>query len=275
MGGSMMKPIKTWTEDDVLEALKQAFSSKIYALVSELVLDYGINSQELNYMSMEDVDEMLQEGIPSRIHRKRISVLFSRLKEQMNSEAAAALKYTTSPKDLVFGDHTDFKDGLTTKIRVLERSMEQECTTNDGGKWKDMYNYVVNEEAQEVVDDPDKPHRIRDLGHGGMRLSDFEKDEMALAAHLSQAEVAALRMYTGPFYSVWNTVLRMYTTDTTLLTKWRTCISILYNAIVKLSYNSKKACVYRGINETDFRIPTLFSLLLPMVTFPVEWNWPL
>jgi hypothetical protein len=91
-----------------------------------------------------------------------------------------------------------------------------------------------------------------------MRLADFQDHAIAKLANLSHAEVAALRMYTGPFYRVWNNVLRVYNKDATLLTEWRTCISILYNAIVKLSYTSKKTSVYRGINETDFRIPDSF-----------------
>ena len=254
----MVKPIKSWTESEVMEALKQSISGAMYSRVSEAIEEWGIDGVELSYMSMDDVKELLMEMDMKPFHRKKLMVMFSRLKEQLHNQEAADLKYTTSPEDMVFGDHTDFKDGLTTKIQVLERSMEEECTTNDGGKWKEQYDYVVNEEATELHEDPSKPHRIRDLGHNGMRLEDFEKHEMATAASLTQAEVAALRMYTGPFYSVWNSVLRMYSTDTTLLPKWRTCISILYNAIVKLSYNSQKASVYRGINETNVSIPDAF-----------------
>ena len=74
---------------------------------------------------------------------------------------------------------------------------------------------------------------------------DFQDDEMAIAAKLTQAEVAAVRLYTGPIYVPWNTALRMYKENPLLLLEWQTSISILYSAVFKLSFLSKPGKVYR------------------------------
>ena len=77
---------------------------------------------------------------------------------------------------------------------------------------------------------------------------------MAKDAELTQAEVAALRMYTGPFYIPWNTALRTYDKDPNLLHSWQTCITVLYSAVLKLSHESSKSIVYRGVNESKLKI---------------------
>ena len=149
--------------------------------------------------------------------------------------------------------------------------MEDECTLNDNGKWKEHYIYVVYQNAYAYAPDSSQPHRIRDYGNDGKSLSDFANHLMAKEADLTIAEgfykyyyhyyyyhhhhhhhyhyhykVAALRMYTGPFYVPWNAALRLYDSDPTLLEQWQTCISVLYNAILKLSHLSKRGIVYRG-----------------------------
>ena len=102
----------------------------------------------------------------------------------------------------VFGEQSDFMDGLTKKIKSCYRSMEEECTKNDNGKYIKEYNYVVRQKAQESRD-LKQPHRIRDQGHNGMSLKDFCGLHEAKDAKLSEAEVAALRLYTGPLYIPW------------------------------------------------------------------------
>ena len=99
---------------------------------------------------------------------------------------------------------------------------------------------------------------MRDLGHGGMTLRDFCELETARAAGLSEAEVVALRCYTGPFYVPWNTALRLSNVKPQLLASWATCVSVLYSAIFKLSRLSSSATVFRGINESERAIPDSF-----------------
>jgi len=160
-------------------------------------------------------------------------------------------KFSTPTEYFIFGNIEDYQDGLLKKIHIgLFRSMKEECYNNDNGKWKNDFEYVVNEAAIEKIIDPNIPHRIRDQGHEGMILNDFLKHQMAIDAKLTQAEVASLRLYTGPFYIPWNTALRKYKEDPTLLENWQTFISVLYSAILKLSFLSKPGKVYRGVNES-------------------------
>ena len=91
---------------------------------------------------------------------------------------------------------------------------------------------------------------------------DFQSHEMALAANLTEAEVAALRLYTGsmssssssssssslllgPMYVPLNGALRMYSNNPSLLYNWQTTISVLYSAVLKVSSLSRPGKVYR------------------------------
>jgi hypothetical protein len=159
---------------------------------------------------------------------------------------------------MVFGDDSDFKDGLNKKIKRLYRSMEEECYLNDNGKWKKQYDYIVNQPAFEWIEDPFTPHRVRDKGHNGWTLDTFLNHDIAKEAKLSSAEVAALRLYTGPLYAPWNTALRKSKVDLSSIEQWGTCISVLYSAIFKLTFLSKKTTVYRGVNESRFKLPNSF-----------------
>jgi len=160
---------------------------------------------------------------------------------------------------MVFGAVSSFKDGLVKKIKNLYRSMEEECYSNDEGKWKKHFDYIVNQPAFEWIEDPFTRHRIRDEGHNGLTLDYFVNHDIAKEAKLSSAEVAALRLYTGPLYAPWNTTLRNSEIDNLSLDQWGTCISVLYSAILKLSYLSKNATVYRGINESRYELPDSFT----------------
>lgn len=169
--------------------------------------------------------------------------------------STAEEKFSSDVQYFVFGNNDDFKDGLTKRIKVLSKSMEFECCNNENGIWAAEFNYVVNQPA---VENKAAAHRIRDFGHAGMTLSDFVKHPNAVEAQLTIAEVAALRMYTGPLYIPWNRALRRHKQDPTELYSWATCLSVLYSAILKLSYLSKKSTVYRGVNESHIKLPASF-----------------
>ena len=53
-----------------------------------------------------------------------------------------------------------------------------------------------------------KPIRKRDLGNEGKTLAQFCEHDDAVKANLTSAEVAALRLYTGPAYKPMNKALR-------------------------------------------------------------------
>lgn len=187
----------------------------------------------------------------SELNLVRIDDIDNPVLNLSSKTATTDSKFSTNAKYFIFGTEDTYKEGLQKKIDVLNRSMEEECISNDNGKWKSEYMYIVYEKAKEMTLDKNYPHRIRDKGHSGMTLLDFQNHVESKRAGLSQAEVAALRMYTGPFYIPWNTALRMSEKSPRLLKDWKTCISVLYSAIFKLSFSSERRKVYRGINESE------------------------
>ena len=60
------------------------------------------------------------------------------------------------------------------------------------------------------------------------------------------AEVAAIRLYSGPMYAPLNYALR-----TEQIADWATTIGCCYSGVLKLSFLSKPARVYRGVKETS------------------------
>lgn len=104
-----------------------------------------------------------------------------------------------------FGTRQEWITGLQQKLgHLITRSVEAECTTNDGGVWRKPYEYFVKERARpehrpgDGNDVEGKPI-IFDEGHEGWSLSDFHaiaQTEKA-DARLNKVEVAILRMYTA------------------------------------------------------------------------------
>lgn len=235
------------------------------------IIEKHLNGEVLQGLDDKDVDKYLDElKVSVKLHRTRLKEELKNYKrfhgnQAAKNEAIAAVKseyeeivkFETKPEYIKFGNDDDFRDGLTRKIKDLVNSMQDECYNNEGGRWRKEFDYVVNEAAIEKADDV-FAHRIRDFGHTGMRLQDFMNLPDALEAKLTEAEVASLRMYTGPLYVPWNTALRTYESDPSKLTSWATCVSVLYSAILKLRQRSPNAPVYRGVNEKDRELPQNF-----------------
>ena len=74
------------------------------------------------------------------------------------------------------------------------------------------------------------PHRKRDALNDGRTLDDFARHEDAVKAKLTRAEVAALRLYTGPAFEAINGALRSQDTK-----PWATTIACCYSGVLKLS----------------------------------------
>lgn len=163
-----------------------------------------------------------------------------------SSSKSSSSKFT---KYFDFGNKSYYLHGLNTFIEKLSRSIEEECLNNDNGIWAKEFNYIVHEAAVEKIN-PDNDNRIRDLGHGGMTISDFLNSPIAKEANLTIAEVCVLRLYTGSMYKPFNDALREIESSLEKFRSWQTCISVLYNAILKLScMQSKRRTVYRGADR--------------------------
>ena len=108
------------------------------------------------------------------------------------------------------------------------------------------------------------PNETRDKGHAGWLLAAFMELPVVAKAGLKQAEVLALRLYSGPMYAWYNAVLR-YTQAAAAevparlahIALWRaehsagetpftTTIHVLNSAILKLSRVQPATKVYRG-----------------------------
>ena len=172
-------------------------------------LDNGIDGKTLKSIKKEKMDIFLEDlGISNTAHQLKLIAEFDILRSSSVSisniysnyqssviDSSCVENFSTATEYFVFGEEDDFIDGLRNKIKSLPRSMEEECLINDTGKYKDDYMYVAYNPAYKRSD---APHRIRDLGHTGMTLDDFFNNKFARAANLTRAEVAALRLYTGP-----------------------------------------------------------------------------
>ena len=193
-------------------------------------------------------------------------------KELMSSQTAAEAdagggdKLVMPAKYFLFGQTKAFMDGLPGMLEGgLLHSMAEEARQNEGGKWWAEFAYVVERAAEEDVADLPSTAKfegkksasgetiVRDRGHGGMTLVAFHAHEMARAADLSLAEVAAVRLYSGPMYAPINYALRTET-----IAEWATTIGCCYSAVLKLSFISQPARVYRGVREDEMQLPEDF-----------------
>lgn len=77
----------------------------------------------------------------------------------------------------------------------------------------------------------------------GWRLADFARQPDILTAGCLLAEVAGLRLYTGPMYSQYNGVLRIQRKG-----KYVTTLHAINSGIIKLARQTKAATVYRGVS---------------------------
>ena len=185
-----------------------------------------------------------------------------------STEEEGSTKMLTDVQYFKFGGTREFMQGFDVE---LTRSMRQEFKTNEDGKWLGEFLYVVQHAAIGVPGEKDHPARAvadtnfkaihpslkaigkRDLGNEYKVLDDFFNSEEAKAAKLTLAETAAARLYTGPSYRPINAALR-----TENVRPWATTIALLYSAVLKLSFLSKPARVYRGVKEDTMQLPETF-----------------
>ena len=176
-------------------------------------------------------------------------------------------KLTMPAEYFLFGNTKAFMEGLPGLLEGggLRRSMAEEARANEGGRWWDEFRYVVERAAEEDVADLPSTNKfkgkysvsgeliVRDRGHAGMTLARFCEHEMAKDAELTPAEVAAIRLYSGPMFAPLNYALR-----TEQIADWATTIACCYSGVLKLSFKSQPARVYRGVKEDTMQLPPEF-----------------
>jgi hypothetical protein len=168
-------------------------------------------------------------------------------------------KMNAPVQHMVFGDADMYFGGLEAIIlpQMLQNSIEEECTLNDGGKWAEGYYYVTTDASVETPI-PEK-NVVRDQGHGGYTLHQYCEMKAARDANLNEADVVVLRLYTGPLYRPWNNALRSMLKDKTGVIMWATCISVLCSAVIKLMKTAPRKTVYRGLDESNgWELPPAF-----------------
>jgi hypothetical protein len=109
-----------------------------------------------------------------------------------------ANKMNAPVQNMVFGDADVYFGGLEAIIlpQMLQHSVEEECTLNDGGDWAEEYYYVTTRRSVETPM-PEK-NVVRDQGHGGFTLQQYCEMKAAKDANLNEADVVVLRLYTPP-----------------------------------------------------------------------------
>jgi hypothetical protein len=218
-------------------------------------------------MEFDDLDSLDDpESLRLQVTKAKQSVKTQVISDANQAEYLVELyttKFVSNVALFSFGDVNDFKDGLKSKIPPPHRSIAEECLTNDGGIWKEDYTYVVQHASVEEpqLDKSGAPVlyasgtvMIKDKGRAGMYLADYCKLEQVIKAKLTKVEVAMIRMYTGEFYRPWNNALRFGTA----IESWATCIAVLYSAVLKLSFASGQTTVFRGVNESELKLPPEF-----------------
>jgi hypothetical protein len=181
---------------------------------------------------------------------------------------------------LEFGDIDIFQGGLSGFLQEedMQRSIEEECRTNDGMDWsvdpptltsrmyeKD-YEYVCCEKAveREEKDDATGATKVKDKGHDGWTLKMFCGLKEARHAGLKLCHVIVVRLYTGRLYGPWNAALRALLSkdekeiNVQLLRSWGTCVAVLAEAIMLLSKETPRMMVMRGVNESIRALPSQF-----------------
>jgi Ca2+-binding EF-hand superfamily protein len=181
-------------------------------------------------------------------------------------------KFSMNVDKFKFGKNDVFAGGLMSFIsdKDLRRSIETECRENSDkdNKYYDDYKYVVFDPAreQETRDPATGKVRHKDKGHAGKTLDDFTEEVQRRCPKIKKAHIAVARLYTGALYRPWNSALRaLIDVDTNPdakkeLLKWATCIAVLYEALIILSFETKEECtVWRGVDETHMSLPDKFT----------------
>jgi hypothetical protein len=157
-------------------------------------------------------------------------------------------KFCSSTQEFSYGGTKVFSKGLDLTSKDIQRSVEQECRSNDGRMYESEFEYVALEAAleREETDPSTGRVRIKDMGHDGWTLGTSIELPIAQKAGLKKVHVVVIRLYTGKLYAPWNRALRgVFAVSTSpsakiALVKWATCIAVLYEAVIMLSHETEQ-----------------------------------
>ena len=174
------------------------------------------------------------------------------------------LKYATDVLAALQGTAAYMPQGLT-------RSMEEEFLDNEGGKFWEVFRYVVYEAAREVADhvgtfdavrlgEDSDLGMIRDRDRAGWTLRDFAERTRAKEANLTQAEVAVVRLYSSFARVSWTLNKALRTRPHDDIQAWATTICVLTSTIIKLSQlSSPDTTVYCAMPPCTFSALETFA----------------
>jgi NLR family CARD domain-containing protein 3 len=236
----------------------------------------------LREMSDDDLD----------LHVMDVSEKFSQILPVILTEGLKKLRATTwsSAEDFKntkfsmdgafvgnFAELKDFYEGPEKILGVpnpnVEEGMRREHIERKNSKtWFESHNYKVKTYPAiewEIVVSPqvgvDYPHTPREkskwksqewLGDCGREitpLETFTSSSIAQQADLKVGEIIALRLYTGPMYTLYNAVLRKHPLDILQSLQgnsYETCLFCIVSGVTKLSKHSKiprSRLLYRGL----------------------------
>jgi hypothetical protein len=137
-----ISPLKNATADDIAEYVGN--TDPAYLEYQQVLRDSGMDGAVLLALRREDIQDFLSElGIKSVVHKTKLSSVLGTLLEMATaSKSTTSLEIRDDEKEedlskltsiiefFIFGSELEFLDGLTKTIKVLTRSMEEECSQN-------------------------------------------------------------------------------------------------------------------------------------------------
>jgi len=135
---------------------------------------------------------------------------------------------------------SDFLHGLLVTDGLL-RSMERGFTENDSGKWLVEYYYVTKHAAISVPADKADP-RYADAERRCKEIGINAKKRRTRLTMAKSAEVAALRLYTGPPHQPINAALRALMG------------SLCYSAVCTSSLSSRNRQAFTAVSRRPIRV---------------------
>ena len=127
----------------------------------------------------------------------------------------------------------------------LLRRMEMEWSSlaNLHVHWRYIMSPCPVDEAGRRYPDHKGGYSVRDKGNEGKLLADFVRHEKAVRASLNEAEVAGIRLYTGPGYEPLNKSLRCNSG------RFPATQFAIDSAIGKLALSTRPCTLYRGMRK--------------------------
>jgi WD40 repeat protein len=209
-------------------------------------------------------------GLLKELHQELQDALA--IQTQIEADMKADLSKFNDFYKMACGTISDFHKGLTGRVGMphlnFKNAMRQEhCERTGCGVEFTTGNYKITttprREWQYIVDGVPCP----DMGHNRrlIPISELLQQEVSQNANLSEVEVIAIVLYTGPMFQIYNTILRRFPEDKFSIFKdgdnlYSTTIFVLVSAVQKLSRFTRiplGTLLYRGLGG-KMDLPDIF-----------------